>query len=82
MGAEAWGHSVSDLLKASREKINVPDELFDGAKQLDRFHIPARYPNGWATGIPAEYIDRNKNVVAQFIGRLCLINQATTKIWR
>jgi len=22
-----------------------------------------------------------KNVVAQFIGQLCLINQATTKIW-
>jgi len=22
-----------------------------------------------------------RNVVAQFIGRLCLINQATTKIW-
>jgi len=22
-----------------------------------------------------------KNVVAQFIGRLCLMNQATTKIW-
>jgi len=58
MGAEAWGHSVTDLLKASREKINVPDELVDGAKQLDRFYIPARYPNSWATGIPAEYIDR------------------------
>ena len=58
MGTEAWGHSVSDLLKARREKINVPDELVDGAKQLDRFYIPARYPNSWATGIPAEYIDR------------------------
>jgi len=81
MGTEAWGHSVSDLLKASREKINVPDELVDGAKQLDRVYIPARYPNSWATGIPVEYIDSNKNVVAQFIGRLCLINQATTKIW-
>ena len=64
MGAEAWGHSVSDLLKARKEKINVPDELVDGAKQLDRFYIPPRYPNSWATGIPAEYIDRNRNVVA------------------
>jgi len=43
------------------------------------FIFPLKYPNSWATGIPAEYIDRNKNVVAQFIGRLCLINQATTK---
>ncbi len=26
--------------------------------------------------------DAAANVVAQFIGRVCLINQATTKIWR
>ena len=78
LGAEAWGHSVSDLLKASRKKINVPDELVDGAKQLDRFYIPARYPNSWATGIPAEYIDRkdalnaidNSEKLLQFCARI------------
>jgi HEPN domain-containing protein len=26
------------------------------ARVLDRFYIPARYPNGWAEGIPADYI--------------------------
>ena len=58
MGAEAWGHSLTDLLEASREKINFFDVLFVGAKQLDRFYIPARYPNSWATGTPAEYINK------------------------
>jgi HEPN domain-containing protein len=47
MEAESWGHSVTDLLKASKERIDIPNELLDGAKQLDRFYIPARYPNGW-----------------------------------
>jgi HEPN domain-containing protein len=56
MGAEAWGHSVLDLLRALREKADVPAELDDSARYLDRFYIPSRYPNGWASGIPAEYI--------------------------
>lgn len=56
IGGEAWGHSVSDLLKGLREKTDVPAELIDTAKQLDRFYIPARYPNGWASGTPSDYI--------------------------
>ena len=56
MGGEAWGHSVSDLLKGLCEKTDVPTELIDTAKQLDRFYIPARYPNGWASGTPSDYI--------------------------
>jgi HEPN domain-containing protein len=55
-GAEAWGHAVSDLLKGIGEKITVPGDLIDKARHLDKFYIPARYPNGWVSGIPAEYI--------------------------
>ena len=55
-GADAWGHSVSDLCTGLREKVTVPVSLVDRAKRLDRFYIPARYPNGWAKGFPAEYI--------------------------
>lgn len=58
LGAETWGHSVSDLLKGLKEKINVSNDLIDRAKQLDKFYIPARYPNGWVSGIPAEYINK------------------------
>lgn len=58
LGAEAWGHSATDLLKGIKEKLNVTDDLIDMAKHLDKFYIPARYPNGWASGIPAEYINK------------------------
>jgi HEPN domain-containing protein len=58
LGAEAWGRSVTDLLRGIGEKVKVSDELIDRAKYLDKFYIPARYPNGWPSGIPAEYITR------------------------
>lgn len=56
LGGESWGHSVTDLLKGLQEKVTIPGELIDKAKHLDRFYIPARYPNGWASGIPGDYI--------------------------
>lgn len=52
------GASVSDLLKGLREKIDVSHELIDVAKQLDKFYIPARYPNGWISGTPSDYISK------------------------
>lgn len=56
--AEAWGHSVTDLLKGLKDKTQVPDELLRSAARLDRFYLPARYPNGWASGFPGEYFTR------------------------
>ena len=49
LGADAWGHSVLDLLTGLREKIDVKDELLEAGKGLGRFYIPARYPNSWAS---------------------------------
>lgn len=57
MGAEVWGHSVSDLLKGLQEKLDISNELMDKARGVDRFYIPARYPNSWASGIPGDYIN-------------------------
>jgi HEPN domain-containing protein len=56
LSGDAWGHSVTDLLKALKEKVKIPDILLENAKALDKFYIPARYPNGWAQGTPSEYI--------------------------
>ena len=56
LGAEAWGHSVTELLKGLKRKVNISDDLLNSARYLDKFYIPARYPNGWVEGIPAEYI--------------------------
>ena len=54
--AEAWGHSVTELLKAVAEKAEVAESLMQSARNLDRYYIPARYPNGYAQGKPSDYI--------------------------
>ncbi len=57
MGGEAWGHSVSELLKGLKDRLDIGEELIDKARELDRFYIPSRYPNGWHSGIPGEYFN-------------------------
>ena len=52
IGAEAWGHSVADLLKGLSEKYRIPDELINGALELDKAYIPTRYPNVHPSGSP------------------------------
>lgn len=52
MGAEAWGHSVADLLKELSLKHKVPEGLLDGALELDKAYIPTRYPNAHPSGSP------------------------------
>lgn len=50
MGAEAWGHSVADLLKELAKKHDIPEELPDRALELDKAYIPTRYPNAHPSG--------------------------------
>ena len=58
MGAEAWGHSVSDLLQELSKRHKVLKELVDGALELDKAYIPARYPNAHPSGSPrTRYIE-------------------------
>lgn len=52
MGAEAWGHSVADLLQELSDRRAVPDALMDAALELDKAYIPARYPNAHPAGSP------------------------------
>ncbi len=51
-GVEAWGHSVRALLEGLEE---VPDELIDAGRSLDRHYIPARYPNAYPEGAPGDH---------------------------
>jgi len=57
-GAEAWGHVTSKLIKAIEDHTGSGSELHDAALFLDKFYIPARYPNGWGEGTPADYITK------------------------
>ncbi len=50
----AWGHSVRELLENLHDEFNI-EHLIEGAKILDKYYIPARYPNGFDSGAPMEY---------------------------
>lgn len=52
MGAEAWGHSVADLVKELSKEHDVLEELHGRALELDKAYIPTRYPNAHPSGSP------------------------------
>lgn len=52
MGAEAWGHSVADLLEELSKSQGIPEKLKDAALELDKAYIPTRYPNAHPSGSP------------------------------
>ena len=51
-GAEAWGHSIAELLEELSSRYEVPRELMDAALELDKAYIPTRYPNAHPSGSP------------------------------
>jgi HEPN domain-containing protein len=50
-GTEAWGHSVVELLRGLKD---VPGNVMDSGKALDKHYIPARYPNTHPAGAPGD----------------------------
>jgi HEPN domain-containing protein len=51
LGTEAWGHSVVELLRGLSD---VPADVIDAAKVLDKHYIPSRYPNSHPAGAPGD----------------------------
>jgi HEPN domain-containing protein len=60
MGAEAWGHSVADLLEELPSAYPVPEALRDAALELDKTYIPARCPNAHPSGSPRRRYTRSE----------------------
>lgn len=60
MGAEAWGHSVADLLRELSSKVKVSEELMNQALELDKAYIPTRYPNAHPSGSPRQRYTRKE----------------------
>jgi HEPN domain-containing protein len=60
LGAEAWGHSVADLLEELTKSRRIPEELMDLALELDKVYIPARYPNAHPSGSPRKRYTKNE----------------------
>lgn len=52
LNAEAWGHSVADLLEELSKVREVSEKLMNGALELDKAYIPTRYPNAHPYGSP------------------------------
>lgn len=57
-GLDAWGHAVTPMLR-QLEGVDVPPEMIAKCQLLDSYYIPARYPNGFAVGKPADYYNAN-----------------------
>lgn len=60
MGAEAWGHSVADLIQELGKKHSVPENLFNASLELDKAYIPTRYPNAHPSGSPRSRYTRDE----------------------
>ncbi|MBM4386905.1 MAG: HEPN domain-containing protein [Deltaproteobacteria bacterium] len=52
---EYWGHSVRKILVDLSAVMEIPENLIEKGAVLDRYYIPARYPNGFETGAPKDY---------------------------
>lgn len=50
LSAEAWGHSVADLLSQLGRHRDVSAALLDAALELDKAYISTRYPNAHQSG--------------------------------
>lgn len=55
---EARGHTLVHLLDTVQDFVAVPADLWPKVRELDRHYIQPRYPNGFATGYPAEFYDQ------------------------
>ena len=54
---ELFTHSVKDLIDIAVDYERVFENV-KSAKDLDRYYIPTRYPNGLAGNVPAEFFDK------------------------
>lgn len=59
-GETAWGHAITPMLRHVAQTRVLPEGLLGQAQMLDACYIPARYPNGFAEGKPADYFDEHK----------------------
>ncbi len=61
---EAWGHSVTELLRNLPSDVKAPPELVDLGRELDKHYIPTRCPNAFDRGAPMDYYTEQEAEVA------------------
>lgn len=55
LGADARGHSVSQLIAALPATARASPELIETAKELDKHYVAPRYPNSYPEGAPMDF---------------------------
>jgi HEPN domain-containing protein len=79
--AEAWGHSLSNLLLQLPEEMKPTEHIIRTAKRLDKLYIPPRYPNGFASGAPKDYYNLD-DANAAINDAAQIVNYCKSKICR
>jgi HEPN domain-containing protein len=51
---EPWGHSLTSLVESLPEGVAAAQGIAEAARRPDKHYIPARYPNGFASGFPGK----------------------------
>jgi HEPN domain-containing protein len=49
------GHSITEILRSLMPSVSVSQEVIQSAQALDKVYVTSRYPNGFASGRPADY---------------------------
>jgi HEPN domain-containing protein len=76
-GGEPWGHLLTSLAEGLPDATQAPPAVLDAARRLDKHYVPARYPNGFASGYPgmlytrgeAEQAIDDASAIIEFCGR-------------
>ncbi len=60
LSMDAWGHTLTVLIGNLPPQIEVPSDLVDYTRALDKHYIPTRYPNGFDSGAPTDFYTRRE----------------------
>jgi len=82
IGKEAFGHSLTHLLKRIQQVLEVElcEEIVQACSTLDKYYIPTRYVNVWSEGIPYEYF--TKQDCEQAIKYARLVLEFIENLWK
>jgi HEPN domain-containing protein len=58
LGGESFSHSLLRMLREMPKEARADRALQKKGADLDKFYIPARYPNGFDWGAPMDYFTR------------------------
>ena len=64
--SDTLGHNLNTLIQEVEQHLQVNQAIINACIRLNRFYIPTRYPDAFASGVPAEqYFDQDANQAVQ-----------------